>query len=111
MGGTARSAGSTVTIPSALAVPSSQLVFSEVSYPYTPTVGYTITGTLTLSDHMYMTPAHLAADLQRHCLHLTRTRTSDRLYTVIGSAVVDLIRSMAKREVTFFSGTVAISFL
>ncbi len=56
MGGTARSAGSTVTIPSALAVPSSQLVFSEVSYPYTPTVGYTIAGTLTLSDHMYMTP-------------------------------------------------------
>jgi hypothetical protein len=29
----------------------------------------------------------------------------------IGSAVVDLIFSIAKREVTFFSGTVAISFL
>jgi hypothetical protein len=28
-----------------------------------------------------------------------------------GSAVTDLIFSMAKREVTFFSGTVAISFL
>jgi hypothetical protein len=45
-----------VTIPSALAVPSSQLVFSEVSYPYKPTVGYTISGTLTLADKMYMTP-------------------------------------------------------
>jgi Flp pilus assembly protein TadG len=56
MGGTARSSGSTVTIPSALAVPSSQLVFSEVSYPYKPTVGYTISGTLTLADKMYMTP-------------------------------------------------------
>ena len=55
-GGTARTAGSTVTLPSALAVPSSQLVFSEVSYPYTPTVGYTISGTLTLSDKMYMSP-------------------------------------------------------
>ena len=31
--------------------------------------------------------------------------------STIGSAVVDLIRSMAKREVTFLSGTVAISFL
>ena len=28
-----------------------------------------------------------------------------------GSAVIDLIFSIAKREVTFFSGTVAISFL
>jgi Flp pilus assembly protein TadG len=56
MGGTVRSVGSVVTIPSALAVPSSQLVFSEVSYPYKPTVGYTISGTLTLSDVMYMSP-------------------------------------------------------
>lgn len=44
------------TIPAALAVPNSQLIYSEVSYAYTPTVGYTITGTLTLSDHMYMSP-------------------------------------------------------
>lgn len=55
-GGTARATGSIVTIPSALAVPSTQLIFSEVSYPYKPIVGYTITGTLTLSDHMYMSP-------------------------------------------------------
>lgn len=45
-----------ITIPAALAVPSSQLLFSQVSYDYTPTVGYTITGTLTLSDKMYMSP-------------------------------------------------------
>ena len=32
-------------------------------------------------------------------------------YTFIGSAVVDLMRSIAKREVTFFNGTVAIKFL
>jgi hypothetical protein len=31
--------------------------------------------------------------------------------SAIGSAVVDLIRSIAKRDVTFFSGTVPISFL
>ena len=34
----------------------SWLLLSEVSYAYTPTVGYTITGTLTLSDKMYMSP-------------------------------------------------------
>jgi len=54
--GTARGTGSSVTVPTALVVPNSQLLFSEVSYNYTPTVGYTITGTLTLSDHMYMAP-------------------------------------------------------
>ena len=56
LNGTARATGSAITIPSALAVPSSQLLFSEVVYAYTPTVGYTITGMINLSDHMYMTP-------------------------------------------------------
>ena len=37
-------------------MPNSQLIFGEVTYAYTPIVGYTITGTLTLSDHMYMSP-------------------------------------------------------
>lgn len=56
LNGTARTAGTVITIPTALAVPSSQLLFSEVSYAYTPTVGYTITGTLNLTDRMYMSP-------------------------------------------------------
>jgi Flp pilus assembly protein TadG len=46
----------TMSIPEALQVPNSQLIYSEVTYAYTPIVGYTITGTLTLEDHMYMTP-------------------------------------------------------
>ena len=33
-----------------LKVANTQLIYAEVSYAYTPTVGYTITGTLTLSD-------------------------------------------------------------
>jgi Flp pilus assembly protein TadG len=45
-----------LTIPSALAVPNSYLLFTQASYAYTPTVGYTITGTLNLSDQMYMSP-------------------------------------------------------
>jgi Flp pilus assembly protein TadG len=55
-GGTVRSAGSSVTIPANLVVANTQLLFSEVSYTYTPAVGHVITGSLTLSDTMYMSP-------------------------------------------------------
>ena len=57
--GTARTDGSIYSFTSsnsALAVKNSWLILSEVSYAYTPTVGYTITGTLTLSDMMFMSP-------------------------------------------------------
>jgi Flp pilus assembly protein TadG len=53
-GGTANTGA--MTIPSALAVPNSYLILSQASYAYTPIVGVTITGTLTLSDQMYMSP-------------------------------------------------------
>ncbi|HZP69830.1 MAG TPA: TadE/TadG family type IV pilus assembly protein [Pseudolabrys sp.] len=57
LNGTARAIGATVTLPSAaLAIPGTSLVWSEVSYNYTPIVGYTITGTLSLSDQMFMSP-------------------------------------------------------
>jgi Flp pilus assembly protein TadG len=55
-GGTKRGTNTTVTIPSALAVANTQLLFSEVSYTYTPIFAHIITGTLTLSDKMYMSP-------------------------------------------------------
>jgi Flp pilus assembly protein TadG len=54
--GTARSVGSTVTVPTALNVPSTSLIWSEVSFAYTPTIGYVITGTLNLTDQIYMRP-------------------------------------------------------
>ena len=56
---TKRSNGSTYTFDttnSALAVKNSWLLLSEVKYSYTPIVGYTITGTITLSDQMFMAP-------------------------------------------------------
>ena len=52
-GGAANSG--TTTIPNALAVPGS-LIYSQVSYAFTPNLGGRITGTLTLSDKMYMSP-------------------------------------------------------
>jgi Flp pilus assembly protein TadG len=53
-GGTAHNGS--MTVPSALLVPNSQLLLGEASYQYRPTVGYTVTGTLNLSDRMYMSP-------------------------------------------------------
>ncbi len=52
--GSARSGS--VSIPADLQIPDLQLILAEVSYAYTPVVGYTITGTLNLSDRMYMGP-------------------------------------------------------
>lgn len=54
--GSGRAVGSTVTVPSALLIANSYLIWSEVQYGYKPTVGYIITGTLNLSDQLYMAP-------------------------------------------------------
>jgi Flp pilus assembly protein TadG len=55
--GTARTPGQQVTLPSdALAVPNTTLIWSEVSYLYRPTIGYVITGSVNLSDQIYMRP-------------------------------------------------------
>jgi len=54
--GTARAKGSTVTLPAALNIPNSSLIWSEVQYTYTPVVGHVVTGSLTLKDQMYMRP-------------------------------------------------------
>lgn len=44
------------SIPTDLQVANTQLVYAQVSYGYKPAIGYTITGTLTLSESMYMMP-------------------------------------------------------
>jgi Flp pilus assembly protein TadG len=46
----------TLNVPSDLKVANTQLVAAQVTYAYTPIVGYTITGTVTLSDQMFMMP-------------------------------------------------------
>jgi Flp pilus assembly protein TadG len=56
LNGTARSKGSTVSLPTALNVPNSSLIWSEVQYAYKPTIGYLVSGTLTLKDQIYMRP-------------------------------------------------------
>jgi Flp pilus assembly protein TadG len=54
--GTAKAAGTTVTLPAALNTASTSLIWAETQYDYTPTVGYVITGMMTLKDQIYMRP-------------------------------------------------------
>ncbi len=56
LNGTARARNSTVSIPTALAVPNTYLIWSEVSYSYKPTIGYVVTGSLNLKDQIFMRP-------------------------------------------------------
>src|SRR5215813_12859199 len=43
-------------IPASLKVPSTTLIWSEVAYQYRPTIGYVVTGTLNLTDQIFMRP-------------------------------------------------------
>jgi Flp pilus assembly protein TadG len=54
--GTAHTQGSTATVPTAFAIPNSYVIFAEVSYTYTPSFGYFVTGPITLADNLYTTP-------------------------------------------------------
>jgi Flp pilus assembly protein TadG len=53
---TPRSVGSTVTVPTALAVPNTQLILSEVTYTFMPTVGYVVKAAIPLSSYSYTRP-------------------------------------------------------
>ena len=56
LNGTTRAVGSAVALPSALAVPNTSVIWAEAQYDYKPTIGYVITGTLTLKDQLFMSP-------------------------------------------------------
>jgi len=55
-GSAARTAGSTVAIPTALQVGGTYLIYSEVSYAFVPTVGYVLKNSITLSDFTFTRP-------------------------------------------------------
>jgi len=57
LNGTARTVGQTMTLPTSLAGQANiSLILGEVSYAYTPQLGYTITGTVNLADSYYLFP-------------------------------------------------------
>lgn len=54
--GTKRAQGSSVTLPAKLQTPNITVIFGEVTYPYTPAMGYVLTGTINLYDSFYFYP-------------------------------------------------------
>jgi Flp pilus assembly protein TadG len=56
LNGTARTAGSSITVPSGIAIANTVLLLGEVSYLYTPALGYAMTGSMTMQDSLYGTP-------------------------------------------------------
>jgi Flp pilus assembly protein TadG len=65
LGGTKRAVDSTVTLPNALNTANTSLIWGEVAYSYKPTIGYVVTGTLNLSDQIFMAP-RLSAKVMRN---------------------------------------------
>ena len=56
LNGTARTVGTVVNVPVNLAVANTYLLLGEAQYSYNPSYGYVVTGTLTLSDQVFMRP-------------------------------------------------------
>ena len=56
LNGTARTVPSKITLPTALQMPNISIILGEVTYAYTPALGYVMTGTITMSDSFYMMP-------------------------------------------------------
>ena len=60
LGGTAHTVGSPVTLPGTLNTPNAYYVLGEVTYTYTPTFGYVMTGHFPLSGQIFMSPRQSA---------------------------------------------------
>lgn len=70
LNGTKRTVGQVISLPSALAIPGSSLIWGEVYYNYKPAIGYVITGNLTMYDQIYMKPR------QSSCVNRPTTETN-----------------------------------
>jgi Flp pilus assembly protein TadG len=69
LNGTARPVNQPMTLPSSLGTPSPaniSLILGEVSYQYTPNLGYTISGTITIAENYYLFPRVTSA-VQNPC--------------------------------------------
>jgi Flp pilus assembly protein TadG len=54
-------AGASFPLPAGLAIPSSYLIYATVSYTFTPTFSYFLSGPITLSDSIYVSPRNSAS--------------------------------------------------
>lgn len=54
---TARPVNSTITLPTGLNAPSTSIIWAEVAYSFTPTIGGSFTGgAVAMKDHLYIRP-------------------------------------------------------
>jgi Flp pilus assembly protein TadG len=56
LNGTKRPVGQAVTLPATIDAANVTYIWGEVSYSYTPAIGYLVSGTMTLHDQTYMAP-------------------------------------------------------
>jgi Flp pilus assembly protein TadG len=56
LNGTAYTVNTQKTMPTNLQTPGITVLYGEVTYPYTPTMGYAITGTFSIYQNMYFYP-------------------------------------------------------
>jgi Flp pilus assembly protein TadG len=61
LNGTAHTVGTPVTLPGTLNTPNSYYIWGQVTYAYTPTLGYVMSGTYNLSDQIFMSPRESAS--------------------------------------------------
>lgn len=69
LNGTPRPVGQPMTLPAALGTPSPpkvSLILGEVTYQYTPNLGYTISGTVPIADSYYLFP-RVSSSVQYPC--------------------------------------------
>ena len=67
LNGTQRSGGVTSSIPAALRIANSSVLWGEATYAYKPVIGYVVTGTLNISSQIFMRPR------LSNCVHYTGT--------------------------------------
>jgi Flp pilus assembly protein TadG len=53
---TARAVGSSITLPTSMQQANTTMIYGEVTYPYTPSLGYVLTGTFNIFESVYFYP-------------------------------------------------------
>ena len=56
LNGTALTTGKVYVLPANICLAGASIVLSNVTYNFTPPVGYKLTGAISMSDHLYMSP-------------------------------------------------------
>lgn len=56
LNGTAHTVGQSVTLPTALQIANTSMIWTEITYPYRPSFGYVFTGTINIAQSSFFYP-------------------------------------------------------